>query len=353
MISWFAEIGLNDRPAVGGKGGSLGELMQAGVEVPAGFVIRTEAFERFLAALEQDAPVRTRAASLDAADTEAITAVSDELRRRIEHAPHPPDLRDAIEAAHARLGEARAPVAVRSSATGEDSADASFAGLQDTYLWVLGAEETLAAVRRCWASLYSAPALAYRRRAGMDESAAAMAVVVQRMVDARTAGVMFTRSPLTGDRSVVAIEASWGLGSAVVGGEVTPDRFVIGKLAGEITARAISDKAIEHLPDEKGGVRSVPVPEDRRNAPSVSDAELARLREYALRIERHYGRPQDIEWAIDRATGAVAILQARPETIWSNREAAPVAAALENPLQHVMRIFGGGPGRAPGGGDAR
>jgi pyruvate,water dikinase len=353
MISWFAELGLSDRPAVGGKGASLGELTQAGVEVPAGFVIRTEAFEQFLAAIEKESPVRVRAAALDANDTAGVAAASEELRRRVENAPMPKALGAAIAEAYARLAGGGAPVAVRSSATAEDSEDQSFAGLQDTYLWVIGAEAAIDAVRRCWGSLYSAPALAYRRRAGMDESDVAMAVVVQRMVDARAAGVMFTRSPTTGDRSVVAIEASWGLGSAVVGGEVTPDRFIIGKLTGEITSRDISDKAIEHLPDAQGGTKSAPVPDDRRNAPCVSDAELATLRDYALRIERHYGRPQDIEWAIDRATGAVAILQSRPETIWSNREAAPVAGKLENPLDHVMRVFGGGPGRAPGGGDAR
>ncbi|MBL8552441.1 MAG: PEP/pyruvate-binding domain-containing protein [Hyphomonadaceae bacterium] len=339
MISWFADISLQDRPAVGGKGGSLGELTQAGVEVPAGFVVRTEAFERFLGPMVKE--VRASAAALDANDAAGIAQCSDALRARIESADMA-GAEAAIAEAYARLAADGAPVAVRSSATNEDSADASFAGLQDTYLWVLGAKETLAAVRRCWASLYSTPALAYRRRHGMNEGEVAMAVVVQRMVDARSAGVMFTRSPLTGDRSVIAIEASWGLGSSVVGGEVTPDRFVIGKIKGEITQREISDKTIEHLPDPAGGVRTAEVPADRRNAPAVSDEELATLREYGLRIERHYGRPQDIEWAIDRQ-GKIAILQARPETIWSNKEARPVAAALDNPLGHLMRVFGGAP----------
>jgi pyruvate, water dikinase len=160
------------------------------------------------------------------------------------------------------------------------------------------------------------------------------------MVDARTAGVMFTRSPLTGDRSVITIEATWGLGSAVVSGEVTPDRFVIAKITGEISVRDICDKHIQHLPAANGGVEEVETPEEMRRSPSVSDDELAELRDIGRRVERHYGRPQDIEWAIDRA-GKILLLQSRPETVWSSRDTTPVAKPAENPLTHVMNIFGG------------
>jgi pyruvate,water dikinase len=160
------------------------------------------------------------------------------------------------------------------------------------------------------------------------------------MVDARSAGVMFTRSPLTGDKSVVAIEGAWGLGSAVVSGEVTPDRFVIGKITGDITVRDISDKHAEHVPRKEGGVAETPIEGDRRRSPCISDEEITRLKEVARQVERHYGRPQDIEWAIDRA-GAILILQSRPETVWSSKEAAPVAQPTDNPLSHVMNIFGG------------
>jgi pyruvate, water dikinase len=346
LIGWFADIGLADRPTVGGKGGSLGELTRSSIDVPAGFVVRTTAFERTVEALEKQAAIASRVEALAADDLDGITALSRELRRRVEESPIPDDVAAAILHAHANLcaveagGNLELPLAVRSSATTEDAEDASFAGLQDTYLWMKGAQAVLAAVRRCWASLYSVESLSYRRRQGIPEAGVAMAVVVQRMVDARTAGVMFTRSPTTGDRSVVVIEGAWGLGSAVVSGEVTPDRFVLGKITGEISVREISDKHIRHLPLPEGGTEEAETPPELRNEPCVSDGDLQRLRELGRRIERHYGRPQDIEWAIDQ-DGQVLILQSRPETVWSAREAKAVAAVKENPLHHVMSIFGG------------
>lgn len=341
-VSWFSDIGLADRPDVGGKGGSLGELQRAGIAVPPGFVVRTGAFERFLGALENRLPVRARVEALSPDDLPALTACSAELRRRIEEAELPADLREEIAAAHAALcGEAQSPVAVRSSATTEDAADASFAGLQDTYLWVRGASEVLQMVRRCWASLYSVESIGYRRNRGIAEGNVAMGVVVQTMVDARSAGVMFTRSPTTGDRSVIAIEGAWGLGSAVVGGEVTPDRWVVSKITGEISMRGVSPKLVHHRPVASGGVESAPVPEDLRDAACLSDEELQTLRGLARRVERHYGCAQDIEWAVDRHTGQILLLQSRPETVWSARDADPVARAADNPLSHLMSVFGG------------
>ena len=341
-VSAFADIGLRDRPHVGGKGGSLGELQRAQIAVPPGFVVTTAAFERFLQAIEAQFPVRSRIASLRAADLSAIKACCEAVRGRLEEAPLPREVAEQIELAHAQLcGEPGRPLAVRSSATTEDAVDASFAGLQDTYLWVQDLGQALRRVRSCWASLYSVESVSYRLTRNLPEHAVAMAVVVQAMVDARTAGVMFTRSPTTGDRSVITIEAAWGLGSAVVGGEVTPDRWVLGKITGEITVREISDKAIRHAPAAGGGIESVPVAEASRRAPSLSDAELQTLRGIARQVERHYGCPQDIEWAIERTSGEVLLLQSRPETVWSARESAPVASAAENPLTHVMSIFGG------------
>jgi pyruvate, water dikinase len=340
-IAWFDEIGLGDREQVGGKGGSLGELRRAGIAVPPGFVVRTPAFVRFIESLEQQAPVRTAVAALDGDDLEAVTACSKALRERVEGAQLPGEVLDELRAAHAQLMRgAVQPVAVRSSATTEDAADASFAGLQDTYLWVTGAAAMLARVRSCWASLYSVQSIAYRLKRGFPEQRVAMAVVVQVMVDARTAGVMFTRSPLTGDRSVVTIEGAWGVGSAVVGGEVTPDRWVLGKITGEISVREISDKLIQHVAAADGGVEAVEVGAPQRCAPCLSDAELQELRSVARRVERHYGCAQDIEWAIDRQSGAILLLQSRPETVWSSREAAPIAKPQDDPLMHVMSIFG-------------
>jgi pyruvate,water dikinase len=341
-IAWFDEIGLGDREQVGGKGGSLGELQRAGLAVPPGYVVTTPAFERFLAALEREAPVRAAVAALSGDDLEAITACSRALRRRMEDSELPGEVLGELAAAHERLVRAHPeqPVAVRSSATTEDAADASFAGLQDTYLWVRGAAQMLGRVRSCWASLYSVPSISYRLKHGFPEQRVAMAVVVQNMVDAGTAGVMFTRSPTTGDRSVITIEAAWGLGSAVVGGEVTPDRWVLGKITGEISVREISDKLIQHVPAGGGGVEAVAVSEERRRAPCLSDTQLQQLGTLARQVERHYGCAQDIEWAIDRHSGAILLLQSRPETVWSARDAAPIAKPQQDPLMHVMSIFG-------------
>jgi pyruvate,water dikinase len=341
-ISWVADITLMDRPRVGGKGGSLGELARAGVAVPPGFVVCTPAFESFLGALEKEEPIRPYVENLDALDLEATTDASKKLRTRLENTTLPADLQADLQAAHAELcgGDPNSPVAVRSSATSEDAEEASFAGLQDTYLWITGADETLRSLRSCWASLYSVPSIAYRRKHRLPEAGVAMAVVIQRMVDARAAGVMFTRSPLTGDRSVITIEGSWGLGSAVVGGEVTPDRFVIAKITGEISVRNISEKHIQHVPARGGGVQESEVPQELRQTPCLGDEEIAALKNIACRVERLYSRPQDIEWAIDRA-GEIFLLQSRPETVWSAKEQAPVTRPADNPLQHVLRIFGG------------
>jgi pyruvate, water dikinase len=364
VIGWFADIGLDDRPQVGGKGGSLGELQRARIPVPPGFVVKTAAFERFITALERDFPLRSRIEALQAQALDEVRSVCAEVRAKVESAELPPDVLAEISAAHAQLcggdvseaaipvaprpapGASRdslrcAPVAVRSSATTEDAVDASFAGLQDTYLWVTSLEEVLHKVRSCWASLYSLESVTYRRKKDLPEAGVAMAVVVQKMVNARAAGVMFTRSPLTGDRSVITIEGAWGLGSAVVGGEVTPDRWVIGKVTGEISVREISDKHIQHVPAAGSGIEHVPVAAEQRQIPCLSDAQLQALRELGRKVERHYGRPQDIEWAVERDTNEIVLLQSRPETVWSAKEAAPVARAATDPLAHVMSIFGG------------
>ena len=341
-ISWFADITLADRATVGGKGGSLGELTRVNVAVPPGFVVAAQGFERVLAELEKESPIRSRVEALSLHDLKGIRLLSEEVRTRVKSAPLPPDVCGDIVAAHAELcgPDLNWPLAVRSSATAEDSEVASFAGLQDTYLWVKGAEAIPEYVRSCWASLYSVPSLSYRLKDGTPESGVAIAVVVQKMVDARSAGVMFTRSPLTGDRSVITVESAWGLGSAVVSGEVTPDRFVIGKITGQISVRDISDKRIQDVPAESGGIKHIETPEDLRRAPSITDRELNALAEIGRRVEGHYGRPQDIEWAID-GRGEIFLLQSRPETVWSGKDKTPIAKPAENPLLHVMNIFGG------------
>ncbi len=342
LVGWFADIGLADRLEVGGKGGSLGELTRAGIAVPPGFVLKTAAFERFVEALEIESPVRERVDSLEAENLAAMTALSAELRARFDAAALPPDVADEIATAHEALSHdaGQTAVAVRSSATTEDAGDASFAGLQDTYLWVRSVEQTQQRVRHCWGSLYSVESMSYRRKRGFKEKDVAMAVVVQTMADARTAGVMFTRSPLTGDRSVMTIEGSWGLGSAVVGGEVTPDRWVVGKITGEISVREISTKLIRHSAAATGGIASVPVAEELQRVPCMSDDEIQRLRAIGRKAERHYGCPQDIEWAVVRGSEEILLLQSRPETVWSAKEPVPVGRAAADPSSHVLSIFG-------------
>lgn len=340
-VAWFKDVGIADRPTVGGKGGSLGELTQAGIAVPPGFVVTTSAFEQFLEALEARSPVRSQVEALDPNDLGAATRLSEGLRRRVIEEPMPDAVEQAIRAAHAELCPSDEPVAVRSSATTEDADDASFAGLQDTFLWVLGADDMVTKVRECWGSLYSVESMTYRRKQGLPEEGVAMAVVVQQMVDAMCAGVMFTRSPLTGDKSVITIEGAWGLGSAVVSGEVTPDRWVLGKITGEISVRDISDKHARQVPAPGGGIHEVANEEAVRNQPCLTDDLLMALREVGRRIERHYGKPQDIEWALDQE-GNVLLLQSRPETVWATKDAAaPVKPPEDNPLKHVMSIFGG------------
>lgn len=342
-VAWFADVGIADRPTVGGKGGSLGELTQAGIAVPPGFVVTTAAFEQFLVGLEMRERVRPLVEALDPADLGAATRLSEQLRARVLAEAMPAEVESALRAAHAQLCTDGQAVAVRSSATTEDAEDASFAGLQDTFLWVPDADAMIARVRECWASLYSVESMTYRRKHAIPEGQVAMAVVGQRMVDAKCAGVMFTRSPTTGDKSVITIEGAWGLGSAVVSGEVTPDRWVLGKITGEISVRDISDKHARQVAAPGGGIMEVANEEPLRSQPCLTDEELGTLREVGRRIERHYGKPQDIEWAIDQS-GDLLLLQSRPETVWAVQDAAakPVAAPTANPLAHVMGIFAGG-----------
>ncbi|MGB2669657.1 MAG: PEP/pyruvate-binding domain-containing protein [Candidatus Acidiferrum sp.] len=352
LISRFAEIGIDDRPTVGGKGASLGELLRAGIRVPAGCVVTTVAFERFLAAIDPTGSIRREIEQLSADDLDACARGSVEARARLESAPIPEDLREQIAIHYQKLCEGAGemeitvPVAVRSSATSEDSADASFAGLQETYLWVRGVDSVIEHVRKCWASLYGVESVMYRRRLKLPEQGLAMGVVIQRMIDSRCSGVMFTRSPNTGDRSIVAVEASWGLGSAVVSGEVTPDKYVVGKITGEIISHTVSKKMRQHRPNSVGaGVIEEEVPAEQQNVACLSDDELHALVAIGKRVERHYGCPQDIEWAIarDRAPEEnMYLLQSRPETAWAGKDAAPVAAPKSKPFDHVFSLLGGG-----------
>lgn len=347
------DIDLADAAEVGGKAASLGELTRAGVPVPPACAVTTGAFRRALDACDPDGALRGRLDQLDADDHAAIGQATAELRDRLSGAELPAELHTAIGERYRALADAAEtaepdpPVAVRSSATSEDSAGASFAGVQDTFLWVRGERSVAERVCRCWASLYSVESVAYRRRLGLPEANLGMAVAVQRMVDARSSGVMFTRSPTTGDPSVIALECAWGLGSAVVSGEVTPDSYVVSKVTGDVVKRTISTKTRQHRMAASGaGVVDIEVPAEQQTQPCVSDAELAALVALARRVEQHYGVAQDIEFAIAREAPpgeGIFVLQSRPETVWGDaRRQRPAAAPKPRPYDHVLDYLTGG-----------
>jgi pyruvate, water dikinase len=347
LVRQLGDVGVSDRALVGGKGASLGELCQAGFRVPAGYVVTVRAFELALRALDPDGTIRGEIGRLPADDRGAVASATERIRACIAGAPLPDDVCDQITARYRSLATAEngdAAVAVRSSATGEDGAEASFAGLQDSYLWVRGERDLLARVRDCWASLYNAEAVGYRLRMKIAEQGLAMAVVIQRMVDPRCAGVMFTCSPTTGDRSLIAVEGCWGLGSALVSGDVTPDCFVVSKVTGEIVRRAVGVKLRLHRAGPGGtGVMADDVPGPLQETACLRDAEIAALAQLGRRVEDHYGAPQDIEWAITEGASpgeSVVLLQSRPETVWARRHTEPVATPKARAVDHVFEQLG-------------
>lgn len=344
FIVWFNDYRPEDRPRVGGKNAGLGEMMEAGLPVPPGFAVTVDAFETIRDHPELVARVRDLLASADLSDPTGLRPVSSSIRSVIESAPMSPTVEGAIRSAYGRLsdhcGLENAPVAVRSSATAEDLPDASFAGQQDTFLWVRGADQVVDHVKRCWSSLFTARAMVYRNEMGHGHETVSMSVGVQQMVDARAAGVAFTLDPTTGDRSQISIDASWGLGEAVVSGEVTPDNFMVDKVILEIHNRTISPKHIELMrsPDGSGVVRR-DVEADRRDRPSVTDRELLEIARMAKTAERYFGAPQDIEWAVDRHLPAdrnVVMLQSRPETVWSRRAPRKMASSGGNFMDSIV-----------------
>jgi pyruvate,water dikinase len=300
----FDELSLDQVELVGGKGAHLGDLLRAGFPIPPGFAITALAFDRVVQ------PGDDRAA-----------LVAREM---------PSEVASEIAAAYAalgrRIGRDEPPVAVRSSAVAEDAADASFAGVQDTYLWLSGLEKVLRGVQRCWASYFNPEATAYR--AQHADARTGMSVAIQIMVDARVAGVMFTLNPVSGDPSSIAIDASYGLGTTVVGGEVTPDSYLVSKVTREVVRSVVGAKEIECVAAEsEDGTELISVDSDRRARLCLEPAEIASLVELARQVETHYGRHQDLEWAIDRRLGEVFLLQSRPETVWSQKRRTQPAVA--------------------------
>jgi len=332
-MSWvidLAALTMNDVAQVGGKNASLGELLgnlaEAGVQVPGGFATTADAFRAHLHQDDLAGRIQARLQGLDIDDIQALQAAGLEVRGWIEAAPLPPELEAAVREHYALMGD-DVPVAVRSSATAEDLPEASFAGQQETFLNVHGIDEVLVALRSVFASLYNDRAIAYREHQGFAHDDVALSAGVQRMVRADTgcAGVIFTLDTESGFRDAVFITGSWGLGETVVQGSVNPDEFQVYKPAlragkSAIIARTLGSKAIRMVLTEGGGTRFEDTPEDLRSRFCLSDAQVHQLGHYALAIEAHYGRPMDIEWAEDGETGELMILQARPETVESRAD---------------------------------
>ena len=334
IIRTFEELGREDVDVAGGKGANLGELTRAGLPVPPGFVLTTAAYREFVASSRIGDQVLTLAALPPDAEPGAYEEPSARIRELFRSAVVPDTVAKEVLDARLLLGDT--PLAVRSSATAEDLEGASFAGQQDTYLNVRGTDALLAAVRDCWASLWTARAMAYRARQGIDPSAVALAVVVQRMVDADAAGVMFTANPTNGRRNETVVSAAWGLCESVVSGSVTTDDVVVEMPHGRVRSRTTAEKAVMTVATEQGTEEhAVPVAQRARQV--LDDDGAAALARLGARIQDHFGAPQDVEWA--RAGSEVWIVQARPITALPEPEAdAPTDWSVPDPkIAYYMR----------------
>ncbi len=328
----FGSLFADHHVRVGGKCASLGTMIQAGLPVPPGFAVCTGVYADAKQASGTMARITELVDGIHHEDAAALARAGEQARTLVSAWEMPPEHTVEIRRRYAELCALSdvedVPVAVRSSATAEDSPDASFAGEHDTYLWVCGIDEVLDKVRSCWASLYTDRAIAYRNRMGYDHNEVDMAVAVQKMVRPRAAGVAFTLDPTNGDRSGICIDAAWGFGEGVVSGDVTPDNFLVDKVMWLINRRIVSTKTHAHLlvEDPAGGhprIDRVELPADRADAPSLTDEEILAIARLARAAEKHYGCVQDIEWAVDDDLPAgedVVLLQARPETVWSKKK---------------------------------
>ncbi|EMA55666.1 MULTISPECIES: pyruvate, water dikinase [Halococcus] len=308
-VLWLDEVGKDDIGDVGGKGASLGELAGAGLPVPPAFVVTAGTYRSFIEETGIDEAL-FEAVDVDPDDSAALAEAQARAEELILDTEMPDDLREEIVETYGNLDDGEAFVAVRSSATAEDLPDASFAGQQETFLNVTE-EDLVERVRECWASLFTQRAIYYREQQGFEHDKVDIAVVVQRMVDAEKSGVMFTSHPSTGEDDLI-IEAAWGLGEAVVAGEVSPDNYVFDRASGEIDSVTVAEKNTMYEKSETGETVSREVPDDKRTAQVLDESEIHRLVELGERVEDHYGEPQDVEWAV--FDGEVFMLQSRPIT---------------------------------------
>lgn len=314
LVAWLNEVSEVDFAAVGGKAARLGRLARIGMRVPTGFVVTTRAFREFLRAGGLVSEIGRVLSSIDYENLSSLNEASSEVRRLIEGAEMPPSIDRELEKYRRELASRGVRyVAVRSSSVAEDLPTASFAGLQETYLFA-EVGRVVEYVRRCWASLYTPRALVYRREKGIGHGDVAMAVVVQEMIDAEKSGVLFTAHPVTGSRDQVVIESVWGLGEGLVSGILTPDHYVVDKSSLSVVDRMISSKTkrIVHDRGGAGGTKEEEVPPQLVDEPTLSDQELRELAAAGISIEAHFGSPQDVEWCI--GASQLYILQSRPIT---------------------------------------
>lgn len=318
-IRWFHEIGAAEVDLVGGKGANLGEVTRAGFPVPPGFCVTAPAYRELIEVTGLYPIIQNILDKTDLRDPAFVAASASQIRELITQQPIPVQMANEILDGYRDLGHemnladpASLPVAIRSSATAEDLPTASFAGQQDTYLNVRGEQALLEHVRRCWASLWTDRAIRYRVEQGFDHQKVYVSVVVQAMVQSEVSGILFTANPVTGNREELVINASWGLGEAVVSGLVSPDTLTVNKKGGDILSRhtASKEKLIAYAAD--GGIIELDTPEEQRTAMALTDQQAAELTKLGLKIEKHYGVPQDIEWGL--ANGKWYLLQARPIT---------------------------------------
>ena len=341
-VRLFAELSRSDVEYAGGKGANLGEMTAAGLPVPPGFVVGAPAYAAFCDTHGLRERISRALAAIDVEDTAALQAASAEVRALVEAEPLPADVEAAIGAAYAELGQDTA-VAIRSSATAEDTESASFAGMNETYLNVRGTADVVAAVRRCWASLFGARTIFYRAKRGFPQAEMDIAVVVQRQIESTRAGVMFTIDPASGREDRIVIEGAFGLGESVVSGRVSPDRYVVDKRTLAVVERDVKPKELAIEPATAGGTVTRQLTHDESLRPVLDDQEVHRLAELALRIEHHYGSAQDTEWAFD-ADGAVWMLQSRPVTsVGGSGAEAPQPGGAP-----LVRGLGAAPGSAAG-----
>ncbi|MBU0515377.1 MAG: phenylphosphate synthase subunit beta [Proteobacteria bacterium] len=349
LVVWFEDCNKESVPVVGGKNASLGEMINAGIRVPPGFAVTTTAYQRFCDEAGISGDILGALDGLDHQDSAALNQASAAIREMIESPSFSWEFEDHIAEFYRRLAKRcllpAVPVACRSSATAEDLPGASFAGQQETYLWVRGADNVLDKVRKCFSSLFTPRAIAYRVKMGFPHEQVAISVGVQKMANSFTAGVMFTLNPANGDRSVIVIDSNFGFGESVVSGEVTPDNFVVNKVTLDIIKKTISRKGVYYTVDPETHASTCrEIPTERQTAQSTIDDDIIELAKMGKIIEKHYGRPQDIEWAVDKdmpTTGNVMILQSRPETVWSDKKretgGAPKKSVMDFMLDSMMK----------------